>query len=318
MADWQHTPERGVSEIAKKRRANSAKNVYYVYVLYRPDGTPCYAGKGKGHRARSNSRKSHNATVRRITQSSGLQSLPYKKILEDVTEAIAFEFECFLIQEVGRFDTGGPLVNLTAGGDGVSGHKRTPDQKAKMGDARRGKPSAITPEGRKLLSEAAKERGFTDEHKANISAAKKGKSNGPLSETHRAAIGSAHRGRKRVGKELEAIRNGFVNMSAEARQQKSLRITAALTGKKLTDEHRASISRVQKGRVRSPEFREKVRAGMLALHNNTERDARIMELTEGGLTAMQIGSQVGLSEAGVWSVQHRQRNLSGSTAIVKI
>jgi hypothetical protein len=283
--------------------AAGGKREFYVYVLSRPDSRPCYVGKGKNRRMEGNIRKSHNPYLARIINLAG-GSIPCRKVVENVTEDEAFELECFLIKEIGRIPHG-PLVNGTNGGDGVVGHIRTAEQRARMSIARRGR--VVPEEQRRRQSETMKGCTFSDEHKAAISAAKKGKSTGPLSALHIEAIASANRGKKRTGTALEAIRQAHANMSDEARALKSQRVSAALTGKPLTESHRATISRIQKGRVRSQEFKDKVGAGLRVFHNNTERDARIMQMTEQGLTAMQIGEQVGISEAAVWSAQHRAR-----------
>ncbi len=276
-----------------------------MYVLYRPDGTPCYVGKGKGNRVENSSRKSHNPTVLRILKNSGLRSLPHRKILENLTEKLAFELECFLIQEIGRFTVDGPLVNLTDGGDGVCGHSRTPEQRAAMSVARKGR--TIPMEQRLRQSLTLKGRVFTVEHRAAISLAKRGKPAGPMSAEQREAIGMANRGQKRKGPALEAIRRAAREMSDEARCLKGQRISQALTGKRLSAVHRAAISRVQKGRRRSAEFRAKVSAGLLATRGHPERNAQIAKLTNSGLTAKEIGPQVGLTEAGVWSARRQIR-----------
>jgi len=149
-----------------------------------------YVGKGKGLRVENNSRKTHNPHVAKLIELAGGQ-IPYKKILEDISEEEAFELECFLIREIGR-GAKGPLLNLTAGGDGVSGYIQTPEHLAKLSAVRRGR--SLSPEARQLISEKLKGRTFSNEHKAAISSAKKGKSQGPLSEDHIAAIVKANTG----------------------------------------------------------------------------------------------------------------------------
>jgi len=87
----------------------------------REDGTPYYIGKGSKRRAWS--------TVRIVNK-------PYdpariKIFLDDLDEQDALNLEEVLIAQYGRKDNGtGILRNLTEGGDGVSGYKYTPQQKA--------------------------------------------------------------------------------------------------------------------------------------------------------------------------------------------
>lgn len=282
--------------------SESTPNRYYVYAIYDSNDRPRYVGKGCRNRLEGNIRKSHNSRLAKIIAESG-SGLASRKLIQEISESEAFELEKFLIAEIGRMPKG-PLVNMTDGGDGVSGYKLTPAQLAAMSAARKGKP--VSANARKVISEKLKGRSFSLAHRMAISAAKKGKSNGPLTESHRAAIGLAHIGRKRVGTALEALRNAAARMTDEARALKGRRISVALTGRSLSESHRASISCVQKGRVRSAEFRAKVKAGVLAFHNNGERDARIMKMRRAGMTARKIAIEVGMTEAAIWSVLHRR------------
>lgn len=233
-------------------------NVFYTYIVFRLTGIPCYVGKGKGERVAHNIAKSHNPHLARIIAKSG-GALPFVKVRENISEADAFETERALIAVIGR-GKNGPLVNLTDGGDGVSGHIQTPTQLAKLSAARKGKsPSKEAREKIRLkLAGVTK----TPEHCAAVSAAKRGKSSGPMPELQKRAIAAANLGQKRSADQIANMIKANAERSEEKRRLKSERITAALTGKKLSTEHRASISAVQKGRKRSAEFRAKVSAGM--------------------------------------------------------
>ena len=251
----------------------------YVYILFRPNGIPCYVGKGVGSRWLRHERQTHNPILERIIKKAG-GSLPKIKIRENLTDAEACETEVAFIAAIGRFAHGGPLVNLTDGGEGIAGHEHSEETKQKMSSAAKGKkqsPEHIAKlsevrKGRKLseetrakLSAAKKGRVTTPEHAAAISAAKKGIPQGPMSQEHRDAIGSAHKGRKRSADEIEAIRRGQEAMSDEAKQARVDKVRAKLTGRPLSEEHRKKVSDSQRGRTRSPEFRAKVSAGMKAL-----------------------------------------------------
>jgi hypothetical protein len=85
---------------------------FYTYLWLREDGTPYYAGKGRGRRAFT--KDGHIASVPDDAERIIIQEWP--------DEASAFEGERFLIGFYGRIDLGtGCLRNLTDGGEGSSG-----------------------------------------------------------------------------------------------------------------------------------------------------------------------------------------------------
>lgn len=93
---------------------------FYVYVSFRLDGRPCYVGKGRGNRwLNYKRRKDHNPHLWNIIQAAGGR-IPTVKIHEGLTESEAFATEVALIAAIGREVDGGPLVNLTGGGDGAA------------------------------------------------------------------------------------------------------------------------------------------------------------------------------------------------------
>jgi hypothetical protein len=105
------------------RRAHSGtKRHFYVYAYvrpehseYGPDGTPYYIGKGSGKRAWTLHKK-RSGIIRPA------DNRLIKIIKKNLTEPEAFDLEKRLIRKYGRIDTGsGCLVNLTDGGDGISG-----------------------------------------------------------------------------------------------------------------------------------------------------------------------------------------------------
>lgn len=112
--------------------------------------------------------------------------------------------------------------NLTDGGEGIAGRHHTPEAKAKMSLAQRGK---------KLSAEA----------RTNIAAAKIGEKNPFFGKHHTskslAKMSAAHKGKKRS-------------------KQTCANISAALTGRTFSDTHRANIFAAKKGTIPSDNTRE--------------------------------------------------------------
>lgn len=156
------------SSVAQERSS------FYVYVIFRPDGTPCYVGKGHGRRADHHRRFTRNRHLKNLFAKYG--DLPIARVREHLTDAEACATEIALIAAIGRRDLGtGPLINLTIGGDGAAGHIRTPEMRAK-------------------LSAALKGRKFTAEHLKAMSLSRLGKKRDPASCAKQAATMT---GRKR-------------------------------------------------------------------------------------------------------------------------
>lgn len=93
--------------------------MYYVYIHYRAsDLTPFYVGKGSGDRAYCFNQRSEYWT--RTFKKHGVIT---KLVNEYEQEKDAFLFERYLIKKFK--DSGFQLVNLTDGGEGVSGFKQS-------------------------------------------------------------------------------------------------------------------------------------------------------------------------------------------------
>jgi hypothetical protein len=109
---------------------------FYSYLWLREDGTPYYAGKGSGRRAF----RSIGHSVHRPVDRSHIVVFPM------LNEAEAFESEIALIELFGRKDNGtGVLRNMTDGGEGVRGHKRTEEHNKRISIALIGHTVTPTP-----------------------------------------------------------------------------------------------------------------------------------------------------------------------------
>lgn len=111
--------------------------MFYIYALFRPNGIVCYIGKGKGYRINRHEQMAarkdincnpHLANI--IKNAGGL--LPKVIIRDSLTEEEAFALEILFIKVIGREIHGGPLVNMTNGGDGVSGLVFSDESKEKI------------------------------------------------------------------------------------------------------------------------------------------------------------------------------------------
>lgn len=136
--------------------------MFYTYLWLRTDGTPYYAGKGKGRRGFINwghSVPCPKDKERIITQ-------------EWLTENQAYEAEKFLIAYYGRLDEGtGCLRNRTNGGDGGAtfghkGHKHSAETKAAFSAARKGMPCKNKGSKRSVEQRARMAKAFTGRPKS--------------------------------------------------------------------------------------------------------------------------------------------------------
>lgn len=164
--------------------------MFYTYAHYKPEGGLFYIGKGVGRRAYD--MKMRNRYWKYVVAKYGS---PIVEILANwKTEAEALSHEKLLISSFK--DMGFQLVNITDGGEGVSGYKHTEsalqkmrgrvgelshmfgkpksaDVKLKISQANSGK--IRTEEFKKKISEKFKGRTFSIEHLKKISNSLKGR-----------------------------------------------------------------------------------------------------------------------------------------------
>lgn len=119
---------------------------FYTYIYYDPsrNNEPIYVGKGKDNRAWSHlkSKKKH-PFIQRLGSMERAGIYPVIGLYAVDNEELSLLVEEELIAKIGRKDLGlGTLLNLTDGGEGVSGRisPHTPETKEKMRLAKIGIP----------------------------------------------------------------------------------------------------------------------------------------------------------------------------------
>lgn len=203
--------------------------IYGAYTHARPDGSVFYVGKGSIKRAKWMKRnKLHGAIVEKYGAKNIIVSF-----IPCSSENIAFDLEIGLIKCFRKMSV--KLVNLTDGGEGVSGFTPSPETRAKMSVSSK---ASRTIEVRAKISAASKGIKKSPEFCAKISAAKSGKKRPPefcekmsislrgrvVPDETRIKISQASKGKKK---------------STETRLKMSLaqrRIAATRIGRKLSPE----------------------------------------------------------------------------------
>ncbi len=202
--------------------------MFYVYADIKPSGIPFYIGKGSSKRLTSIKRNKFHSSV-----TSKYPDWERIVLFEAESENEAHDFERSAIAKIGRRDLGlGPLVNLTDGGEGKAG-------------------KIISNETLLKMKSAAKKRGINPEIAAMGRLAKVGK---PISEETR----------KRLS---DGIREAYLSGKRERGHtlESKAKISAAKTGRVLSDETKAKMSAAHKGKkytlgkTLSEEHKQKIR-----------------------------------------------------------
>lgn len=161
------------------------KEDYYIYMYFRPNNTPCYVGKGRGNRWLVHLKRSTNPHLAAIIKKAG-SFIPHVKLIERLTSREAYILERAFILVIGREVHGGPLVNLTDGGDGSRGVATPRFSKASrklLRQYRLGKKASA--ETRRRQSEQAKLKGFRPPSRLGAVSEKRGV---PISEKQKRKI----------------------------------------------------------------------------------------------------------------------------------
>ncbi len=138
---------------------------------------PVYIGKGKNGRYRNlNENRRNRYFIRKINKikQSILEPIVFK-LYENLNEQQSFELEIKLIKEIGRIDLRGPLVNMTDGGEGISGLVFSNEHKRRISESNKGK--ILSEERKKKISEKEKGKICSEESKKKMSESRKGKNN---------------------------------------------------------------------------------------------------------------------------------------------
>jgi group I intron endonuclease len=135
--------------------------------------------------------------------------------------------------------------NQTLGG---KRHEQTEGSRRKISAALKGR--VFTDAHRAKLSAANRGRHLSDEWRAKLAESHTGKRLPPFTAAHRLHISNAAKGRKLTAEGLESLRE------SRRRPEFRAKISAARSGKPLSEEHRAAISAANKGREVTLEHRE--------------------------------------------------------------
>lgn len=153
---------------------------YYTYIYYDPSraNEPIYIGKGKANRAWDHintlHRQKKHPLKHRLLHMLTIGISPIIGIYAGLDEEFALLLEEELIQKFGRKDLGlGTLLNLTNGGEGISGCIRSEDTRRKIAIANIGKDRTHTSVSKEKISRSClgrKDTVLTREKKSRISA----------------------------------------------------------------------------------------------------------------------------------------------------
>jgi hypothetical protein len=214
---------------------------------------PFYVGKGKLNR----DVMKHYSNIhlsRRIKKIN--KEFDIVRVVDGVSEDAATKTEIELIGLIGqRFCKTGPLVNLTDGGDGISGYKFTNEQKKKMSNSRKGEKNcwfgkSLPDYVKQKMSEAARGRKASEETRENMRKAQRNRP--PFTEEKKKEISEKIRQCK-LGKKRPFMTG---NNNPMRRPEVALKMSKMLKGHKVSEQTRRKISQALKGHETSAKTRE--------------------------------------------------------------
>ncbi len=150
-----------------------------------------------------------------------------------LSEESAFAIEKEQIKLYGRMDSGGPLTNMSDGGEGQTGYRHTDDLKAKFSSRFSNERNPFygkkhTPDSLKLIGDTNRGKTLDSEWRKKLSEATKGRR---MSQQHKDKIRRAHKNREISAEQIRRL----VNMNK------------ARIGKPLSQAHKDKLSASQKG-----------------------------------------------------------------------
>lgn len=251
---------------------------YYVYALFKLDGEPCYIGKGCGGRVFQHTKlaakgRHANPYLSRLIKKSG-RELPAAIIRDGLSEDEAFIIERALILAIGRINNGGPLTNLTDGGEGVSGFRHTVETKIIVGEKSRQvwsdpnmkdriidaqNAGRSTPEYRAKRSEISRSIAARSSPEERSAAAKERYSadqtlKNRISEATRRAMADPELRARLCKAQQESYKNPERRAKAQKSPETRAKISASKMGRSLTAEHAAASKAGVIAYTKSPDY----------------------------------------------------------------
>lgn len=216
---------------------------FYVYCHRRDDtGRVFYIGKGKNGRAYST--RNRNKHWKNITTKT---TYTVEFLSVNMVEEDSIELEVFLISEYRRY--GVILVNMTLGGEGISGFHHSIETKARLSLLNKGKLSS-----RKGIP-------LTQEHKDKLSKARTGRTDTQETKDKKRVASTGKRHSQGTKDRISLASSGRVH-SDESRKKMKGRVT--------TDENKLKFSIARKGRPLSDVTKEKLRQVWVDRRNKRE------------------------------------------------
>lgn len=211
--------------------------------------------------------------------------------------ADAFEFRVLdrcipadlIAKEQAALDKFQPEMNISRTAGSTLGVKYTAESRARLSAVLKGKGIGRKRDALSIAATAAAHRGMrrSQETRDKIAAAATGKKRGPRSDSHRANLSAAFKGRQKSAEHMAALQAGRAGRvyTEEDRDRISVclreqyengsrsrdrspeyreKIAASLRGRKATPEHRANQSAAQRGKKRGP-YKLKSKAAQASL-----------------------------------------------------
>jgi hypothetical protein len=197
---------------------------YYIYIFKDENGVPFYIGKGHGKRYLMHLLGKGNLYVLNVIEQIEAAGKDFDIAIEYVdSEQRAFEREIELIRLHGRRDIGtGTLCNHTDGGEGASGR-------------------ILSKETIERIRRALTGKRLSEQHVESLRRSHQGHT---PSEANRRAVSAAVKGKSLSPEQVERLRNQGYNAGRLGQQnttEHNAKVSIALTGRKLSEEHRSAL-----------------------------------------------------------------------------